>query len=427
VQRLGKIARYARRRAVHLCLGPARLLLRRSVRAQPDGTADERIFILLLSAWGMGGTTRTVENLAGYLAGQHDVEVLSLFRRREKPFFELPSGVTFTALDDRRRTAEPARRTFLRSVLRACPSALVHPADPAADQASLWTDLLLVRKLRGRSGFLLGTRPGFNAVVADLSPPGLVTVGQEHMHFVAYSRPLKRAIRRLYPRLDGLAVLTERDRSDYEGLLDRRVRLVRIPNSVRAIPGSTADPAARTVLAAGRLTSQKGFDLLLEAFARIAPSHSDWRLRICGQGRLRTDLERLAEERGLAATAELAGACRDLPGEMAKASVFVLSSRFEGFPLALLEAMSAGLAVVSFDCPTGPRDLVEDGRNGLLVPAEDVDALAAALQELLEDEELRRRLGTAAVETARDYSMDVIGPQWESFLAELVQARGSRR
>jgi glycosyltransferase involved in cell wall biosynthesis len=105
---------------------------------------------------------------------------------------------------------------------------------------------------------------------------------------------------------------------------------------------------------------------------------------------------------------------------MAQASMFVLSSRFEGFPLVLVEAMHKGLPVVSFDCPTGPGEIVEDGRNGILVPAQDVDGLARGMIALIEDAELRRSCGAEAAKTAEAYRMDVIGPRWDAFIAELL-------
>ncbi len=120
----------------------------------------------------------------------------------------------------------------------------------------------------------------------------------------------------------------------------------------------------------------------------------------------------------------LAGPTEDVPGEMAQASIYVLSSRFEGFPLVLIEAMSKAMAVVAFDCPTGPRDIVDDHRNGLLVPAQDVEGLTAAMLEMVGDEELRRRCGAAALETARDYTMAAIGPKWDEMLQELVRQQG---
>ena len=104
----------------------------------------------------------------------------------------------------------------------------------------------------------------------------------------------------------------------------------------------------------------------------------------------------------------------------------MLSSRYEGFPLVLVEAMSKGMAVVAFDCPTGPADIVDDHRNGLLVPAKDVEGLTAAMTEMVEDEELRRRCGAAAVETARDYTMAAIGPRWDEMLQALVRERAGQ-
>ena len=119
----------------------------------------------------------------------------------------------------------------------------------------------------------------------------------------------------------------------------------------------------------------------------------------------------------------LAGPSEDIPGEMAQASIYSLSSRYEGFPLVLIEAMSKGMAVVAFDCPTGPGDIVADHENGILVPAGDVAGLTAGLMEMVEDEQLRRRCAAAAVETARGYTMSAVGPQWDAMLQALLQQR----
>jgi glycosyltransferase involved in cell wall biosynthesis len=137
-------------------------------------------------------------------------------------------------------------------------------------------------------------------------------------------------------------------------------------------------------------------------------------------------LNALVDELGLAGSVELGKPAADLAAEMERASIYVLSSRFEGLPLVLLEAMSKGMAVVSFDCPTGPADVVDDHVNGLLVPPRDVDALAAGMTELIEDAELRRRCAAAAVETAREYTMDHVGPKWEALLRDLWEVRALR-
>jgi glycosyltransferase involved in cell wall biosynthesis len=224
---------------------------------------------------------------------------------------------------------------------------------------------------------------------------------------------------RLYPRLDALAVLTERDRESYAALLDGGVRTVRLPNTVRDMGPGRADLDAPVALAAGRLTPQKGYDMLIPAWAIVAARHPDWRLHICGDGKDRAKLEAMIAERGLEEQVVLEGPASDLGARMESSSLFVLSSRTEGLPLVLLEAMSKGMAIVAFDCPTGPADLIDDHRNGLLIPPRDVEALAAGIVEMIEDPALRHACGPAAAETALDYRMDAVGPRWEELLREL--------
>jgi glycosyltransferase involved in cell wall biosynthesis len=173
-------------------------------------------------------------------------------------------------------------------------------------------------------------------------------------------------------------------------------------------------------VAAGRLTNQKGFDRLIPAFAQVAREHPDWTLRIYGSGPHRARLQRSILERGLYNNVRLMGRANNMGEEFAKASIYVMSSRFEGFPMVLLEAMSKGLAVVTFDCPRGPSDLITPGEDGLLVPNGDIDGLAQGLLHLVEDEERRRSLGAAAVRTAGRYDAESVGRQWDDFLAGLL-------
>jgi glycosyltransferase involved in cell wall biosynthesis len=401
-----------------------RFALLRYARAQPRpeelAAADRRVIIVLTTAWGMGGTIRANLNLAGHLAGRYDVEIVSIMRGRPKPFFgAFPDGVEVVTLEDRRPKVMKGPLPLAQRLLRRVPSVLMHPDDGTYKGWSLWVDLRFVRHLRGRAGRLIGTRPGLNLILADLRLPGFATIGEEQMHFAHHRKGLRQAMVRRYPRLDALTVLTNRDKATYEERVRGPLRVVRIPNTVRPMGAGRADLDAPVVLAAGRLSPQKGFDLLLQAWAQVAERHPGWRLRICGSGPLREPLAALIAELGLEASARLDRPASDLPAEMQRSAVFALSSRFEGLPLILLEAMSKGMAVASFDCPTGPDDLIDDHVNGLLVPREDVAGLAAALDELMSDRELRRRCGAAAVETAREYTMAAVGPEWDALLRSL--------
>jgi glycosyltransferase involved in cell wall biosynthesis len=215
-------------------------------------------------------------------------------------------------------------------------------------------------------------------------------------------------------------VLSEGDRADYAALLARaRTRVELLPNAVPPLGGGVADPEAQVVVAAGRLTRQKGFDLLIDAFARIAPDHHGWEVRIYGGGKDKEALERRIEGAGLVGRVRLMGSTRKLGEAFAAASVFALSSRWEGFGMVIVEAMGCGLPAVSFDCPRGPADIITPGIDGVLVPPEDVAAFAAALGALMADPERRRAYGTAARQTARAYDPAAIGARCEALLAAL--------
>jgi glycosyltransferase involved in cell wall biosynthesis len=369
-----------------------------------------RVRLMLLHAWGMGGTIRTTLNLAEHLAaGGRDVEVMSVVRRRDEPFLDFPDGAAARALDDRRRPG---------GLLGRLPSVLVHPDDYAYPFCSLRTDVALARTLRGLDGgVLVATRPAFAALAARLAPPGVVTIGWEHMNIHAHRPGLAAEVRRTLGRLDALVVLTEEDRRDYARLASTRV--VRIPNAVPHLGGGISDVRAPVVAAAGRLLSQKGFDLLVEAWAHVAAQRPDWQLRIYGSGSEGPALRALILERGLSEQVLLMGATKQLGEALAQASIFALSSRFEGFGMVIVEAMSKGLPVVSFDCPRGPSEIIEPGVDGVLVPAEDTDALAAALLELMGDEDARRRMGAAALRTAQRYDLGTVGAQWDELLGAL--------
>src|SRR3954470_25007836 len=175
-----RTAHVLRRRSRRTVAHVLRWALRSYVRAprRSRGHSDTGVTFLLSSAWGMGGTIRATLNLAGWLAPRHDVEILSLVRNRDAPFFPFPPGVTVRALDDRRPGATPRHLRLARRVLKRVPSVLMHPHDRLSRVTSLWTDVRLAHELRRRSGILIGTRPGFNLIAAELAPAELVTVGQ---------------------------------------------------------------------------------------------------------------------------------------------------------------------------------------------------------------------------------------------------------
>ena len=407
-----------------------RSLRRRTVTAlrtfvkwsRPPTGQPPKVYIFILHAFGMGGTVRTILNLAEYLGKRHDVEVVSLLRERERAFFPLPLGVSVTGLADRTHSGMGSgARGWIRRRLDGLPSVLVPSDESSFGRCSLWTDVQLSRKLRSLApGVMITTRPSLNLIAAQMAPARVLTVGQEHMHFGIHREPLKRAIRRDYRHLDALAVLTEGDLQEYAAVLsDSGTRVVRIPNALPPLSGEPSHLRNPIVAAAGRMTRQKGFDLLIRSFEAVAREHPQWQLRIYGSGAQGRKLRRMILARSLYNNVLLMGRTERLGEELSKASIFALSSRFEGFGMVIIEAMSKGLPTVSYDCPRGPSDIITHGKDGLLIAEGDVDGFAQGLLTLIESEEERARMGASAREAASAYDVEAVGRRWDELFHDL--------
>lgn len=200
-------------------------------------------------------------------------------------------------------------------------------------------------------------------------------------------------------------------------------RLHVIPNPAIQVPlDSGLKPPfvlpAHFVVAMGRLTSQKGFDFLLEAFSHCM--HRSWSLVILGEGPERERLELKIEQLGLGSRVYLPGNITDPSVILRQSELFVLSSRFEGFPMALVEAMSCGLPVISFDCPTGPSDIIREGYDGILVPPGDVVGLTEVMNRVMGDENERHKLSQHAGEVVERFSIDKVTGMWHRLLNDLI-------
>ncbi|ACY99767.1 MULTISPECIES: glycosyltransferase family 4 protein [Thermomonospora] len=408
-----------------------------------------KITYVLMHAYGMGGTIRTVINQAAAMAeAGHEVQIASVIRRRGRPQFPIDPRVRLITLDDQRGANAPPRpprpsrtgrllerleRRLGRRLRRPRPVPVPPGWEPGPEvPAGEAAKEVFTRRVEERvieflqslqEGVVVTTRPGLNLLSARYAPPHLVRIAQDHMHLDRYKPDVREAIASDYPRLDAVVSLTRRDEAAYRRALGGRVRTAQIPNPLHTLQVPRTDHSAKVVAAAGRLTRQKGFDLLIEAFAQVVRRHPDWTLRIYGGGPWEGRLRNLIHRRHLYNHVFLMGTSRDLDRELAQASIYALSSRFEGFAMVVLEALNCGLPLVSFDCPTGPREVIRDGENGLLVPPEDPGAMAGALCRLIEDRRLRRRLGAAAIDTAAEYGPEAIRRRWEELFTELLAAK----
>lgn len=389
-----------------------------------------RIRYLLHNAYGGGGTIRTVVNQANALCDEHDVEIASVYRGGTRPIFAIDPRVRLVPLTElretgRRRTDQPGQKTRLINKTRRFRNLLPHRYDVRYRRWDPQVDLTIIRYLRSlQDGVLITTRPALNMLSAWFAPRRVIRIGQEHMNLDSHEPKLRAAVLRAYPRLDALAVLTDHDRESYRAALGAGdLRVVCVPNGTPPWPLPPAKLESKVLVAAGRLTPQKGFDLLIEAFVTVGARHPDWRLRIFGSGAQHDELAARISKLGLTDQVQLPGPTRQLDKELEAASGYVLSSRFEGLPMVLLEASAAGVPAVAFDCPTGPREIVDHGRTGLLVPPEDVAALADGMLRLIENPAERRAMGAAARLDSDRYSIGAVRAEWVRLFTELTAAR----
>jgi glycosyltransferase involved in cell wall biosynthesis len=367
-----------------------------------------------------GGVLTVVRHLAEDLAKQHEVEIVSVVRPRQKPVHPLPENVEVRSLVDTGPLATDP------DVQR--PSKLMPEDEPHYPAYSLATDRALERFLPSvGDGVLVGMQPGVNLAIAKLADPSVVRVGQMHRPFEPKRKHLRKAEKKYFPRLDAFLTLTEGDAAKYREFLDPSLRIEVIPNATPAYEGERSSLENKVVTAAGHLRPNKGFDRLIDAWAIVAKQHPDWELRIFGNGPLQEDLQRQVDDLGLDGKVRLMGYSTALREEMAKSSLFAMTSHKEAYGMVLVEAMSCGVPVVSFDAPNGPASIIHEGVDGFLVPNGDIGGLAERISRVIEmGASGRKALGEAGLRNAAGRTQPVVTGRWVSLLEEL-QRQKSRR
>lgn len=216
-------------------------------------------------------------------------------------------------------------------------------------------------------------------------------------------------------KLDKFIVLTKEDLQSWSELNNAYV----IPDPLAFVPEVQSTLSAKRVIAVGRYVYQKGFDMLLQAWSAVEKECPDWQLAIFGDGNRDVYQQQIAQLGIDGSRCHLNGSTTDILHEYLNSSLFVFSSRFEGFGMVLIEAMACGLPVVSFDCPCGPKDIVSDGEDGLLVPAGNVEELAKAMLNLMKNKEISSKMAARAIIKSHQYHIGLLAEQWRSLFESL--------
>ncbi|MEV3859304.1 glycosyltransferase [Streptomyces sp. NPDC050095] len=274
---------------------------------------------------------------------------------------------------------------------------------------------------------LAPARPGSVVVVTQVWPmewlreidtSHLTVVGMSHESF-AYSRACHRYhwVKRHYPHVDRWLALTQEDADVWTAEGMDNVGFM--PNALAHLPAVPSPRTEKVVASIGRLADQKGVDILLDTWAKVAPFRADWQLHVYGAGADEPQLRKQCTELGLDGSVKWLGRTDDVPGVLAASSVFVQSSRGEGFPLALMEAMASAVPCAAFDCAPGVREIVRDGEDGLLAPLGDLDALADRLLRLTGNPRMRDAMGERARQNVQRFSEERVLKMWEDLFGLL--------
>ena len=216
-------------------------------------------------------------------------------------------------------------------------------------------------------------------------------------------------------RLDKMVVLSEADKESWTEIDNT----IMIPNPLPFSIPDVSTPKKQQVIAVGRYVYEKGFDLLLESWKYVYAKHPEWQLVIYGAGETE-QYKKQAQELGIDKGCQFNGAVKNIQEKYAESSIYALSSRFEGFGMVIIEAMSHHTPVVAFDCPYGPKAIITNGKDGFLVENGNTQQLAERICYLIEHEEERKEMGKNAVETAKKYDINEIGKRWVSLFGNLL-------
>jgi glycosyltransferase involved in cell wall biosynthesis len=365
---------------------------------------EPRKIAVVLSALAAGGSERVISLLVNHWAAQgRDVTLISFDTPATPPFFPIDARV-----DLRQLGLASGQRQKLASLMQMMRRVRILRAIFREKQP----DLILSFLTKINVLTLIASR--------GLKIPVIVSE-RNNPQRQGFARIWVMLRNLLYPSAARLVAMTKRAIE----AIPARIRPVTsvIPNPVVLPEGWQVRRGSKRLVAVGRLVEQKGFDLLIEAFSRIAEELPDWRLVIWGEGPLRGDLERQRDALGLTHLVSLPGVTTRPGLWVEDADVFVLSSRFEGWGIALTEAMAAGLPAVSFDCPFGPAEMITNGVDGILVAPEDVSALADVLRKVMVDAELRERLGNAGRESSRRFQAANVLGAWDDVVAETCRRK----
>lgn len=377
-----------------------------------------KIFYIYTALLTKGGADRVITEKANWLAEHgHDVTIVTDTQLGREPVFALSPKVKLydLAIDF---SQEYGHIILLRA---------------------WWYFVLMRRYKKALCNFLYNERP--DIVISTLGreldflpyvKDGSIKIGESHIarkfsrnfHLLEQKGGIHKLLAKIWRRkqkmdvshLDGLVLLTHQDAESWKGV----TRTFVIPNSLPFYPNRISKCENKRAICVGRLNEQKGYEYLIDAWSVVSVKHPDWRLDVFGAGEMKPVLQELINAKGLDESLVLNEPVSTIMEEYLDSSIYILSSRYEGFGMVLIEAMACGLPCVSFDCPYGPSDIIKNGEDGYLVEYLNIQALADSICKLIDDEELRKEMGRKGRVNVLRFSREHVMQQWVDLFDSLI-------
>ncbi len=349
----------------------------------------------------VGGIERVTAILTEGLiqTNNYSIEIASLFHGRKLPNYNISDNIPITYLVNSHHGKKP--HSFKRALKMLSNISAVRKYFKNCDCDFVIAQSFPLALMMWLSGF---------------NPKKIIAV--EHVYAWYYGKPLQILRKFIYKQFVQVVVLTNSDKKYFikQGLIGN---VTVIPNPVELINHKKSTSPLKKIIGIGRLVYQKGFDNLIPAFKKIHDKYPEWQLEIFGDGPLHDKLQSIIDDNHLNTAVHLRGISNNISEELSNSYAFILPSRFEGFPMVLIEAMNQGVPCISYNCPNGPADIVKDKLNGLLIKNQDIESMIDSLEWLINHPNERQKMSTFAPESVQEFSKKIVIRKWEDLFESL--------
>ena len=372
-----------------------------------------KIIYSILGTFNSGGMERVLANKANYLADAgHDITIVTTDQQGRKPYFEIDSRITHIDLGINYR--DDIDKGVCKKSLSYLLKQKKHKQKLEEVLYNLKADIV-ISMFDNDSSFMYKLKDGSKKILEiHFSRFKRIQYGRKGiLGIIDKWRNINDL--RLAKQYDRFVVLTEEDKSFWRNLSNIEV----VPNANSFIPSNQASLNYNRVIAVGRYDYQKGFDELIKIWKKIYVGNPDWRLDIFGDGPLKGELQNLIDNLNLSGIVRLHPPVKNIEQEYLESSILVMTSRYEGLPMALLEAQVCGLPMVAYACKCGPKDIIQDGINGYLIPEGDQQLMSERLLKLMNNTELRKSMGNKAFLLSDNFSEGRVMKKWLNIFEDI--------